>query len=155
MEIRKCIKSSFAVIGKEGSTEDGPGFIQRLWADADSHFGEVRHLAKKDEHGSLIGFWGAMTDLTHSYKPWDDNFSKGLYLAGVECEDDAAAPTGWIKWVIPSYEYLYVKCVDENTFSEVLAHMRENNIPLVGAAHDFTCPATGENYIFFPIRSIR
>lgn len=44
MEIYKCIKESFAVIGKEGSTYDGAGFIQTLWDDANSHFDEVKHL---------------------------------------------------------------------------------------------------------------
>ncbi len=38
MRIEKCVKESFVVIGKEGSTLDGEGFIQRLWADANSHF---------------------------------------------------------------------------------------------------------------------
>ena len=42
----KVIKKSFVVIGKEGSTLDGEGFIQKLWDDANSHFGEVAHLAK-------------------------------------------------------------------------------------------------------------
>ena len=37
MKIEKCIKSSFAVIGKEGSTADGNGFIQKLWENANSH----------------------------------------------------------------------------------------------------------------------
>lgn len=35
-----CIKKSFSVIGKEGSTDDGQGFIQALWADANGHFDE-------------------------------------------------------------------------------------------------------------------
>ena len=60
MEIRKCIKNAFSVIGKEGSTNDGPGFIKRLWADANSHFDEIRQLAKKDENGNLAGIWGVM-----------------------------------------------------------------------------------------------
>lgn len=30
MEIHKCIKESFVVIGKEGATSDGAGFIQKL-----------------------------------------------------------------------------------------------------------------------------
>lgn len=47
MRVETYIKESFVVIGKEGSTLDGEGFIQRLWMDADSHFGEAQHLAKK------------------------------------------------------------------------------------------------------------
>ena len=42
----------------------------------------------------------------------------------------------------------------ENTFSEVLNYMDENNIPLAGAVHDFICPLTGKNYMFFPVRKI-
>lgn len=34
MEVRKCRKESFVVVGKEGSTEAGEGFIQKLWEDA-------------------------------------------------------------------------------------------------------------------------
>ena len=104
----RWIKESFAVIGKEGATLDGEGFIQRLWDDANAHFGEVQHLARRDETGNLVGIWGAMSDLTRSFQPWEDQFSRGLYLAGVECGDDAEAPAGWTKWVVPGYEYICV-----------------------------------------------
>ena len=154
MKIEKCIKKAFVVIGKEGSTVDGQGFIQELWSDANSHFNEVQSLAKKDEKGNLAGIWGAMSDCSHSFKPWEDNFSKGLYLAGVECVDDAEAPEGWTKWTIPSFEYIYVETESENTFAEVLSYMDTNNFELAGAVHDFTCPASGKNYMFFPIRII-
>ena len=90
----KVIKEEFAVIGKEGSTGDGEGFIQKLWDDANSHFHEVAHLAKKDPTGKLVGIWGAMSDLSRSFQPWEDGFSKGLYLAGVECAGQAEAPDG-------------------------------------------------------------
>ena len=153
MEINKCVKESFVVLGKEGSTLDGEGFIQKLWDDANSHFEEVSHLAKKDENGNICGIWGAMSDFSHSFQPWED-FCKGLYLAGVECNDDAEAPTGWKKWIIPGYEYLYVECENDDTFSKTIAYMKENDIPLAGAVHDFTCPQTGKNYMFFPIRKL-
>lgn len=152
MKIEKHTKESFVVIGKEGSTLDGKGFVQKLWKDANTHFHEVQHLAKKDEHGNLMGIWGAMSDLSHSYQPWEDHFSKGLYLAGVECNDDAEAPAGWTKWTIPGYEYLVAEVEKEDTFSEVFHYMTTNNIPLVGAVHDFTCPKRNKNYMFFPIR---
>ena len=154
MKIEKCIKEAFTVIGKEGSTLEGQGFIQKLWSDANSHFAEVSHLAKKDEQGNIVGIWGAMSDFSYSFNPWEDNFSKGLYLAGVECEDNAEAPKGWTKWRIPGYEYIYVECEKENTFSEVLDYMKANNITLAGAVHDFTCPETGKNYMFFPVKAI-
>ena len=154
MKMKKCIKESFSVIGKEGSTEEGPGFVQRLWADANSHFGEVAHLAKKDESGNLVGIWGAMTDFSRQFHPWEDGFSRGLYLAGVECCDDAQPPEGWTKWVIPGFEYLCVACDHDTVFPEMIAYLQENNIPLAGAVHDFTDPQTGKNDMYFPIRKI-
>ena len=154
MKIEKIVKESFAVIGKEGSTLDGPGFIQRLWAEANGHFGEVQPLAKMDGNGNLAGIWGAMSDLSRSFRPWEDGFSKGLYLAGVECADDAKAPEGWTKWIIPGYEYLRAEREGENTFSEMLDYLRQNQIPLAAAVHDFTCPVSGKNYMLFPIRKI-
>lgn len=152
MEIRKCVKESFTVIGKEGSTDDGAGFIQRLWDDANTNFGEVAHLAKKDENGNLVGVWGAMTDQSRSFQPWSDGFTKGLYLAGAECEDGVQAPAGWTKWIIPGFEYLYVECDHDSVFPEMIEYLQTNQIPLAGAAQDFTCPQTGKNYMFFPIR---
>ena len=154
MKITKCIKEAFVVIGKEGSTMDGPGFIEQLWSEANSHFSEVLPLGKKTKNGNLVGFWGAMSDYAHAYEPWEDNFSKGLYLAGVECVDDAEAPEGWTKWTIPGYMYLCAEVENQNTFSDVLAYMTANNITLVGAVHEFTCPASGKNYMYFPIKKI-
>ncbi len=154
MNINKCIKESFVVIGKEGSTKDGEGFIQRLWEDANAHFSEVVALAKKDEQGNLLGIWGAMSDFSHSFNPWEEGFSQGLYLAGVECENSAEAPAGWTKWTIPGYEYVYVECEDGNTFPNTLAYLAENQLTLAGAVHDFTCPESGKNYMFFPIRKL-
>lgn len=154
MEIHKCIKESFAVIGKEGSTEDGAGFIQRLWEEANGHFGEVAHLAKKDEAGNLVGIWGAMSDPSRSFRPWEDGFTRGLYLAGVECPEEAEAPEGWTKWTVPGFEYLAVENDGGEVFGEMLEYLNQNQIPLAGAVHDFTCPQTGKNYMFFPVRKL-
>jgi len=150
MKFERCKKEPFTVIGKEGSTKDGAGFIQKLWEDANSHFNEISHLAKKDENGNIGGIWGAMSDFSRSFKPWE-NFEEGLYLAGVECEDGAEAPEGWTKWIIPGYEYIYAQCEGDNTFSDTLGYLKDNNMTLAGAVHDFTCPQTGKNYMFFPI----
>ena len=54
----KVIKKAFVVIGKEGSTSDGKDFIQKLWDDANNHFNEVAHLAKRDENGNLVSMTG-------------------------------------------------------------------------------------------------
>ena len=154
MTMENLIKPSFTVIGKEGSTEDGAGFIPALWADANSHFQEVEPLAKRDDDGNLTGIWGAMSDMSRSFLPWQEGFSKGLYLAGVECRDDAEAPTGWTKWVIPGYEYLTVENKNADTFSEMIRYLSANQYALAGAVHEFTCPKTGRSYLFFPIRKL-
>ena len=151
MKIREISKDSFAVIGKEGSTEDGNGFIRRLWQEANARFDEIAGLAKRDESGNLAGIWGAMTDFSRSFRPWDD-FNRGLYLAGAECRDDAEAPEGWVKWVIPAYDWLALECEGDDPFSDMWRYMKENGIPLAGAVCDYSCPRTGKDYMFFPIR---
>ena len=153
MKIEKCRKAAFAVMGKEGSTKEGEGFIQRLWADANSHFEQISPFAKRDADGKPVGIWGAMTDFSHSFLPWED-FKNGLYLAGVECRDDAEPPEGWVKWTIPGYEYLCAECDGTDVFSAMLAHMKERGILLAGAVQDFTCPKTGKDYMLFPIRKL-
>ena len=45
LNIQKIVKPSFAVIGIEGSTDDGEGFIPMLWSDANAHFDEVSPVA--------------------------------------------------------------------------------------------------------------
>ena len=154
MKMQRCIKESFTVIGKEGSTMDGAGFIGQLWEEANTHFLEIAHLVKRDENGTPVGFWGAMSDMSGSFKPWEKGFSVGLYLAGTECEDGAVPPEGWVKWIIPGYEYLQVENESESTFHEAVRWMQENGLELAGAAHDFTCPKTGKGYIFLPIRRL-
>ena len=136
----KVIKEKFVVIGKEGSTSDGDGFIQKLWDDADSHFSEIAHLAKRDAKGSIVGIWGAM-------------FRKGLYLAGVECDDHAEAPDGWTKWIVPGYEYMVAEN-HKGVFEKIIRQMSEDGISLAGAVHDYTDPATGKSYLYFPIREV-
>lgn len=153
MNIRRREMPSFCVIGKLGSTDDGEGFIQKLWTDANEHFSEVAHLAKKDDHGIYAGFWGAMSDMNGKFEPWEDNFTKGLYLAGVEVNDDAYAPKGWVKWQIPSFEYLYCE-TEPDIFENVLKYIAGNGYSLAGAVHDFTCPETGKNFMFFPIKKL-
>lgn len=154
MKLEKLTKPSFSVIGKEGSTNDGDNFYKKLWEDANSHFNEIAHLAKKKANGSIAGIWGAMSDFSRSFMPWENDFTEGLYLAGVECEDDAVAPTGWTKWTIPGYEYLCAEADTDHTFPDVIQYLAENNIMLAGAVHDFSNPETGKGYMLFPIRRL-
>jgi len=154
MNVEKYTKESFCVMGKEGSTDQGAGIVRNLWDEANSHFAEVAHLAKKDENGDLVGIWGAMSDFSRSFRPWEEGFSRGLYLAGIECMEGAQPPAGWIKWVIPGFEYFRIECDRETIFAEMVAFLEQKGIALAGAVQDFTCPRTGKNYMLFPIRKL-
>ena len=154
MIIQKVRKGPFSVMGREGSTKQGPGFVQKLWWEANARFEEVQSFAKRNEQGDLVGIWGAMTDMSRQFRPWENDFSEGLYLAGIECVEDAAAPEGWTKWTIPGFEYLVLKCEENCGFSEMIRYLNENRIPLAGAVHDFTDPATGEAYMYFPVAKL-
>jgi len=154
MNIDKVTKVSFCVIGIEGTTDDGEGFVQRLWAEANARFGEVSPLALKDGSGAPVGIWGAMTDMSGSFAPWEDGFSRGRYLAGVECAADAQPPEGWTRWTVPGFEYLRVSCDGSDVFTAMLAHIEENGLSLAGAVQDFTCPQTGESFMLFPVRRL-
>ena len=151
--MERFIKARFSVIGLEGSTEEGPGFVQRLWNEANGRFAEIASLAKKDEAGSPVGVWGAMTDFTRSFKPWDD-YKRGLYLAGVEVEADAVAPEGWTKWTVPGFDFLAFAGDASDAFQEGLAYMKAHALPLAGAAQDFTDPVRGMSFVLFPIRRL-
>ena len=94
-----------------------------------------------------------MSDFSRSFQPWED-FDRGRYLAGVECEADAEAPAGWVKWIVPGYEYVYAEREDGDTFSQVIRYLDEHHLPLAGAVHDFTCPRSGKNYMVFPIKKL-
>ena len=106
MEYKIVNKPAFSVIGRQGSTEDGEGFIARLWQEANENFPEVAALAKRGPEGSFAGFWGLMSDEGMNFMPWEDGFTRGLYLAGVEVEDSAKAQEGWVKWGAPAREYM-------------------------------------------------
>ena len=152
--MERWVKPGFAVIGIEGSTDMGEGFIARLWDEANGRFAEVAPLARNNPDGRLAGVWGAMSDMRHRYLPWEDGFTRGLYLAGVECREDAQPPTGWTRWDIPGFEYIRVQNDHSGAFLETLAALTAEGLSLAGAVHDFTDPATGQNYMCFPIRKL-
>ena len=149
--MERITKGAFCVIGKAGSTNDGEGFVQKLWADANAHFDEVNDMAAKNDDGSYKGFWGIMTNFGFEFMPWENNFSEGMYLAGVEADPSSVAPAGWKKWIVPGFEYIKVPVNNENTFGETLQYLKDNNMILAGAVQDYTDPATGRNYMMFPI----
>ena len=147
------VKESFAVIGMEGSTADGAGFIAALWEKANGRFSEVEALAARNADGQLRGIWGLMSDFSRSFRPWEKDFTEGLYLAGVECLPDAQPPAGWVKWRVPGFEYLPVPA-GENAFRQGLSLLEEKGLSLAGAVQDFTDPQTGEAFMLFPIRRL-
>lgn len=152
--MERIIKPAFTVIGMEGATADGPGFIPALWEKANSRFGEVAPLAKTNPDCSLCGVWGAMSDMSRAFLPWEDDFTCGLYLAGVEARDDAQPPEGWTRWRIPGYEYVRVENDATDVFPRTLEALAAQGLLLVGAVHDFTDPATGKSYMCFPVRKL-
>jgi predicted transcriptional regulator YdeE len=154
MKIERIVKESFSVIGIEGSTREGKDFISKLWEKANNNFVQIAPLAKKDVKGNLVGIWGLMSDFSLNFEPWEDDFSKGLYLAGVEVDDNAISPEGWVKWVVPSFEYLVVEHGAETTFLSVIEYMKEHDLVLEGAIHDFNSPLNHKGYMYFPIRRL-
>lgn len=158
MNVNLRVKESFCVIGKEGkgTSQEALIWIPPLWEDANKHLDEIRYLAKKDDSGSFSGFWGAMTDLDHTYQRWNGS---GKYLAGVEAERNALAPHGWTKWVIPGYIYAVIKVENEQyqaTFQYMLdQYLVENRFKTVGAIHEYYNPTeNGQLYLYFPIERI-
>ena len=144
-----------AIIGKEGLCTKEKNAVQDLWQQANSNFGDIADLGMKNADGSFVGFWGAMSDETMSFMPWTDDYSRGLYLAGIEVYEDTAVPAGWVKWVMPARKYIVTE-VDPDRYEETFQTVIDRLIPelgmkLAGAVCDFKEPATGQNKLFFPV----
>lgn len=152
--MERWIKPGCGVIGLEGSTEDGEGFVARLWEAANSRFSEVAELAARSTEGALLGVWGAMTDPARRFLPWEKGFTRGLYLAGVECRPDAVAPEGWTRWDVPGFEYIRVPNEGPSTFPDTLEALKREGLSLAGAVQDYTDPADGRGYMCFPVRRL-
>ena len=144
-----------AIIGKEGLCTKEKNVVQNLWQQANSNFRDIADLGMKNADGSFVGFWGAMSDETLSFLPWTDDFSRGLYLAGIEVYENTSAPDGWAKWVLPARKYIVTDVAPEN-YGETFRNVIDRLIPklgmkLAGAVCDFTEPADGQNKLFFPV----
>ena len=155
MEIKIIDLPMITVVGKEGLCTAENNIVQQLWQEANSHFDEVAALGMKNSDGTYVGFWGAMSDENKSFRPWTHQFTRGLYLAGVETYADAIAPDGWTKWVIPARKYIFVD-VEPNKYGEIFEELKYHNISekgmnIVGAVCDYTEPATGNSKLFFPV----
>lgn len=155
MQVERIEKPAFAVIGRLGSTKEGEGLVARLWQEANAHFGEIEPLVKRDENGVPVGFWGAMSDFSMAFQPWENKFSEGLYLAGAEVREEAEPPADWTKWQVPGFVYLRVKTDAPDIFPQTLRYLEENGLTLAGAVHDFNDPAdNGQSYMYFPIEKL-
>lgn len=152
MEKKYVTLPGFTVIGKETSSESGPDFVERAWAEANSLFPEVAAIAKTDKNGAPV-IWGLMSDLSRSFRPWEDGFTKGLYLAGIETAPDAAVPEGWKKWESPAYEYYVVPADGPDAFTRALEELESAGMSLAGAAYDRIVPGTG-TFFWLPVRRI-
>ena len=142
-------KPAFSVIGREGSTEDGADFVSRLWHEANEHFSEIASVVLYED-GKPLGFWGLMSDFSRSHQPWEDDFSRGLYLAGAECRPGSSAD-GWTVWDMPAAKYLKLECENGYPFQEGLALLEQLGLRLNAAVLDFTDPSSGKNYLYYPI----
>ena len=147
----KVIKKAFVVIGKEGSTLDGAGFIQKLWDDANGHFSEVAHLRRKIQTEILWEYGGPCPMVLTHLMPGKMSLAKAC-IWREECVI-MVIPAGWTKWIIPGYEYIVVEN-HNGAFEDTIKQMNEEGMSLVGAVHDYTDPATGKGYMYFPIREI-
>ena len=144
-----------AIIGQEGFCTKEKNEVRNLWKQANLRFSDVADIGMKHADGSYVGFRGAMSDETMSFMPWTDDFSRGLYLAGIEVYEDTPVPAGWVKWIMPARKYLVTE-VDLESYEETIQNVINHLIPelgmkLAGAVCDFTEPTTGQNKLFFPV----
>jgi predicted transcriptional regulator YdeE len=155
MNIRMIELPETAVIGKAGLCTEGNNISVQLWQQASGSFHEVAGLGLKKEDGSYAGFWGAMSDESMNFLPWEEDYTRGLYLAGTEVSLDAEAPAGWTKWILPARKYLVID-VCPDTYSAVFRGalqqvIPEMNLRLCGAVCDYTEPSTGQSSLYFPV----
>lgn len=150
MEFKTIALPAFCVVGIEGSTEDGPDFVNRLWDTANARFEEIAPLARMDESG-MPRVWGLMSDQSRTFQPWEHDFTEGLYLAGVEVDQTAVPPTGWTKWTSPAYEYAVAPMRGPDSFHAALSQLKNQGLTLIGAVYDRIDPATGATWMYFPV----
>lgn len=146
-----------SVIGMEGEAKPGYNPAPALWEAANARYGEVDALALRDESGVPVGTWGAMSDLSRSFLPWEDGFSRGLYLAGIQVPPEALPPEGWVKWTLPAFACLQVRAEGSygSAFQAGLDELERRGLTLAGAVQECQRPAEGgQLYLFFPFKRL-
>lgn len=155
-DIKFIEKDKIYLIGKQGSTNDGPGFISKLWEELNNDFLKIKNIIKVGADNFIVGIWGAMSSIDMSFEPWEVNYSKGLYLASYEVSPNAVAPLGFTRWVIPAKKYAYVKVEDnyEEVFRYVIGtFLSEYNLELDGAVQEYYSHKEGmQLYLYFPVK---
>ncbi len=157
MEITVCELPPVSIVGMEGGAWPGHNPAPSLWEQANARFGEVEALALRDESGAPVGVWGAMSDLSRSFLPWGDSFTRGLYLAGIQVPDSARPPLGWTKWTLPAFACLRVRTEGDYAaaFQAGLDELGQRGLSLAGAVQECQRPAEGgQLYLFFPFKRL-
>lgn len=157
MEIVTCELSAVSIIGMEGEAKPGHNPVPALWEKANARFGEVEGMALRDENGAPVGVWGAMSDLSRSFLPWENGFSRGLYLAGVQVFPESRPPEGWTKWTLPAFACLRVRAEGDYAaaFQAGLKELERRGLALAGAVQECQRPAEGgQLYLFFPFKRL-
>ncbi len=157
MEIITCELPPVSIIGMEGEAKPGFNPAPALWERANARFGEVEALALREESGAPLGVWGAMSDLSRAFLPWEDGFTRGLYLAGVQVCPEALPPEGWTKWTLPAFACLRVKAEGDYaaSFQAGLDELERRGLSLAGAVQECQRPAEGgQLYLFFPYKRL-
>jgi Bacterial transcription activator, effector binding domain. len=154
-------KGSFRVVGLEGSTKDGEGFIPKLYDSLRKRFSEIQALVKKNPDGTLEGAYGLMSDFSRSFKPWENNFSAGLYLAGYELLAEVkTVPEGWTVWTVKEQDYFQVRLEEGDDYRKTFSTFVFFNIPyelqkLSGAVFDFYDIKEKQQCLLFPVVPFR
>lgn len=140
----------FSVVGFEGSTKEGADIVGKLWDKAEKHVEDVLPSLKKRTIFPI--YWGLMSDFSRSLKPWENDYSEGLYLAGFELADNKLIPPeGWVKWDVPAQTYLMLKMEEDyrSTLVKGLALIQANGYVLSGAIFDHG--EEGTMWLYFPV----
>ncbi len=154
MNIKKCTLEPFVVIGLVKENNGMYDTNSALWEELNRKGQSIRHLAKKDDDGDIMGAWGLLSNDKTPFRPTANPLAKTLYMAGLEVEDNAKAPKGFVKWIVPGGDFLYAPVEEQkmSTLGQILLWAKENGLEPNGYPYDFMPPDGGMMYIFLPVK---
>jgi len=144
---------AFSVVGREGSTKTSSTIVAELWDQAEKGISDVLPSLKMRNIFPI--YWGLMSDFSRSFKPWENDYSEGLYLAGFELADDRLIPPpGWVKWDVPAQVYLTLASEGDyrDTLQEGLKLIKDHGYVLSGAIFDHG--EEGKMFLYFPVEVV-